>query len=291
MINIDVHKQLSDAEGIMKLHVNVQIEEGSFIALYGPSGTGKTSLLRMLAGLLTPDHGNITIGAETYFNKKDKINLSPQKRSIGLVFQEFALFPHMTVQQNLETAQQKHDAAFINEIIGIMELQNLANRKPSMLSGGQKQRVALARSIVQKPKLLLLDEPLSALDHAMRAKLQEYLKKIHSTFKLTTIMVSHDIGEIYKLADQIIQIKRGKVIQFGTPEEVFGFKVQSGKFKFFGEIISIQKEDIIYVVSVLVNGEIVRVVTNEVEAKSFTIGDRVLIASKAFNPIIKKVST
>ncbi|WP_268124930.1 ABC transporter ATP-binding protein [Roseivirga pacifica] len=290
MIELKVRKTLLSHQGKMELDVDLQIGKGDFVVVGGKSGAGKTSLLRMLAGLLNPDSGTIKVADKTWFDKSQKLNLSPQQRQLGFVFQDFALFPNMTVRQNLEYALKKGASTnIIDELIDMMELGELESRKPDTLSGGQKQRVALARSLVQKPKILLLDEPLSALDPEIRAKLQDYLSKIHKAFELTTIMVSHDITEAIKLADRMIELDNGRVAKSGTPAQLFGDAKLSGKFQFTGIVLAIESQDFLNILSLVVGKEVVRVVVDESEAKKLSPGDKVIVASKAFNPIIKKL--
>ena len=290
MISIDIHKELSGPTGKMELSIQTEIPAKSFVTLYGPSGSGKTSLLRILAGLLKPNKGRIVLGNEVIFDSSQNINWSPQQRMIGLVFQDYALFPNMTVLQNLKIALPKNsESSVINELLQVMELSALIDRRPDTLSGGQKQRVALARALVAKPKVLLLDEPLSALDLTMRQKLQSYLLTLHNKYQLCTILVSHDIGEITKTSDLILKINEGKIVQKGEPHEVLGYRNLSGKFKFTGEIIRIQEEEFIYIFHILIGNEMVRVVGDSESAKELNIGDKVVVASKAFNPIIQKI--
>lgn len=290
MIELKVRKTLLSHQGKMELDVDLQIGKGDFVVVGGKSGAGKTSLLRMLAGLLNPDSGTIKVADKTWFDKSQKLNLSPQQRQLGFVFQDFALFPNMTVRQNLEYALKKEASSnIIDELIDMMELGKLESRKPNTLSGGQKQRVALARSLVQKPKILLLDEPLSALDPEIRAKLQDYLSKIHKAFELTTIMVSHDITEAIKLADRMIELDNGGVAKSGTPAQLFGDAKLTGKFQFTGIVLTIESQDFLNILSLVVGKEVVRVVVDESEAKKLSPGDKVIVASKAFNPIIKKL--
>ncbi|WP_298503093.1 ATP-binding cassette domain-containing protein [uncultured Maribacter sp.] len=290
MIVLHIQKKLQSADGTMLLDLNLKIKKGQLVTLYGASGAGKTSTLRMFSGLLPPEKGNITVNKVTWFNSDKKINLKPQLRKIGYVFQDYALFPHMSVKQNLEFALQKNQPKdIIQELLTIMELDKLQNRKPDTLSGGQKQRVALARALVQKPEILLLDEPLSALDTEIRIKLQNYILRVHKKYHLTTILISHDIGEIYKLSDWVFVFQNGIIAQEGKPSEVFTDKKLSGKFKFKGEVLAIEKDDVVYIVSVLIFNEIVKVIAQESEIKNLSPGDTVLVASKAFNPIILKV--
>lgn len=290
MIELNIHKKLSTASGEMNLHFNGEIKSGSLTTIYGPSGAGKTSVLRMLAGLLKPDSGAITVNGETWFDNGKRINKKPQSRRVGFVFQDYALFPNMTVRENLEYAlESKKEAHIVTELIELIELGDLEKRKPETLSGGQKQRAALARAIVRKPEVLMLDEPLSALDQLMRSKLQDYILQIHKEYKLTTLLVSHEMGEVFKLSNEVIVLDNGIIRQQGLPAELFTSRQVSGKFQFTGEILNIQKEDIIYIISVLIGNSLVKVAADEREAQQLSIGDKVLVASKAFNPIIQKI--
>ncbi|MEH0153253.1 ATP-binding cassette domain-containing protein [Limibacter armeniacum] len=290
MIELNIQKRLNATAGEMQLQVNCQIEQGTFTTLYGESGAGKTSTLRMLSGLMSPDNGRITVNGKVWFDSEKRINLSPQQRSIGYVFQDYALFPNMTVQENLQFALAKGQPQnIIGELIEMMELGDLQNRKPTTLSGGQQQRVALARALVQRPQLLLLDEPLAALDIKIRLKLQDFLLKVHREYKLTTLLISHDIGEITKLSQQVMVLEKGKITRQGTPAAIFTDNHISGKFRFAGEILQIDKQEVVYIVTVLVQQNIVKVIAQEEEVKKFQIGDKVILASKAFNPIILPV--
>ena len=290
MIELSLHKKLLSPSGEMHLQIECAIEKGSFITLYGKSGAGKTTILRILAGLMEPDNGKLKVNNTTWIDTNKKIHLQPQKRKVGFVFQDYALFPNMSVKENLLFALNKgDDKKIVSELIEIVELGELQNRKPETLSGGQKQRVALARALVQKPELLLLDEPLSALDNEIRQKLQQYIIQVHREFGLTTILVSHDISEILKMSSQVLEIEHGKIIKQGTPLEVFTNKEVSGKFQFTGEVIAIEKQDFIFIISILIGKDFVKVIADESEAKTLNIGDKVLVASKAFNPIIRKI--
>ena len=289
-MKLKLHKRLHSTGGEMDLSMNFNIREGQFITLFGESGAGKTSVLRMIAGLMQPDEGVISVHDQIWYDSEKKINLSPQKRNIGVVFQDYALFPNMTVRENLQFALQKgQNHKVINELIEIVELGSLESRSPLTLSGGQKQRVAIARAIVQRPKILLLDEPLSALDAKIRIKLQDYLLDLHRSFGLTTILISHDVSEIFKLSDDVIKMKQGSIIKQGSPTDVFINQEISGKFKFAGEVLHIEKQEVIYVITVMIQSTIVKVVAQESEVTDLHIGDRVMVASKAFNPIIYRI--
>jgi molybdate transport system ATP-binding protein len=205
----------------MSLQFDSKIDSGEFVCVYGPSGAGKTSVLRMLAGLLTPDDGHIVTDNTTWFDKAKKVDLKPQLRNIGMVFQEYSLFPNMTVRGNLEFALKKESSAdIVDELLQLTELEQLQDQKPALLSGGQKQRVALARALIRRPRLLLLDEPLSALDSVMQAKLQDYILRVHQQFSLTTILVSHDVFEVVKMSKRVLILEEGTIKRDGPPREV-----------------------------------------------------------------------
>ncbi|UCD60525.1 MAG: ATP-binding cassette domain-containing protein [Flavobacteriaceae bacterium] len=290
MIKIDVHKKLRAFDSEMNFHIQCQIKKGELVTLYGESGAGKTSTLRILAGLLKPDKGEITINEASWIDTKNKIFLAPQKRNIGYVFQDYALFPNMSVLQNLEFASGKgQNKKVITELIEMMELGDLQNRKPQTLSGGQQQRVALSRALVRKPDVLLLDEPLAALDYKIRLKLQDYITRIHKEYNLTTILVSHDIGEIMKLSDRVFVLEQGKIVRQGIPSEIFSNQKISGKFKFIGEILKIEPQDVVLIVSVLIQNNVVKVIADKSEMQTLKVGDKVMVASKAFNPILYKI--
>lgn len=219
MIRIKVRHPLWSAAGRMVLELDMELQENELIAVYGPSGSGKTTLLRILAGLVKPQEGLIRFGEDVWLDTTKKIMVRPQERQAGLVFQDYALFPNMTVRKNLEYALEKGQSKdFVEELMRVMELEELGGRYPAMLSGGQQQRVALARALVRRPKLLLLDEPLSALDTEMRQRLQEFILRVHRSYSLTTLLVSHDAPEVIRLADRVVILREGKVVEIGVPE-------------------------------------------------------------------------
>ncbi len=212
MIKIEIQKSLHGSKGTMLLDIELEIFKGEFVVIMGESGSGKTTLLRILAGL-EKSEGNIWIEGKSWQG------LSPQKRSIGFVFQDYALFENMSVKENLLYVQKNHTLA--DELLALTELTSLSSRNVKMLSGGQKQRVSLCRAMMNKPQLLLMDEPLSALDTKMKIKLQEEIIKLHKAFGTTTLMVSHDNESSYLLADRIIILDQGKVIKDGVKDDVF----------------------------------------------------------------------
>ena len=289
-IEFCVSKRLHSAEGEIDLDVDVALAEGEFVTLFGQSGAGKTTLLRMLAGLTVPDRGRIAIGGEVWFDSERRIDLPPQRREIGLVFQDYALFPNMTVRQNLAFAlADKKPGSRVDELIDMMQLGALQQRLPATLSGGQKQRVALARALVRRPKLLLLDEPFSALDAATHIRLQDEILRLHHNFGLTTLIVSHDLGEVYKLSDRVLLIERGSISRNGSPAAVFTDRHVSGKFQFLGEVLAIEPDEVVYAVAVLVGNQVVTVIATAEEIAGIGVGDRVTLLAKAFNPMLLKM--
>lgn len=281
MIKIDIQKQLHGASGKMNLDVNLNIKQGDFIALSGLSGSGKTTLLRVLAGLEEAS-GNIKVDDEIWLN--DKITLASQKRKIGFVFQDYALFSNMSVEENL--LYVKKDKELANHLLEITQLKELAKRMPSSLSGGQKQRVSLCRAMMNKPKILLLDEPLSALDPSMRTKLQNEILALHKEFNTTTIMVSHDPSEIYRLSNKVIVLDNGKVINQGNAKEVLLKTQGSAKFSFEGELLEIIKVDVINIAIISIGQQLVEVVISNEEVKNLEVGQKVNVSTKAFAPTI-----
>lgn len=290
MIELELYKILKTSDGNLPLDVKIKINDEEFISIEGPSGAGKTTLLRLIAGLIEPSKGKIKVNEKDWLNTDKKIFLPPQKRNVGFVFQDYSLFPNMTVYENIKFALNSgSNGEHVNEIIGIMELETLKDRYPDTLSGGQKQRTALARAIVRKPKILLLDEPLSALDPEMRLKLQDYILKVHKLLNLTTILVSHDISEIFKMSDRVIRLNKGKIVSDGIATDVFREKYISGKFRFTGNVLKIEVADVVFIVSVLVGNNIIKVIAAKEEAENLYVGDKVMIVSKAFNPLIIKL--
>lgn len=202
-------------------HINIEIPNGTLVSILGPSGCGKTTMLRMIAGFETPDEGNI------YFDQDSVTKIPSNKRNIGMVFQSYALFPHMTVEDNVAYGlqQRKLSKAQIDQrvklVLETVHMSEFSKRKPKQLSGGQQQRVALARALAISPRLLLLDECLSALDKKLRVEMQTELRKILEESKVTTFFVTHDQEEAMTLSDFIIVMNKGIIEQMGTPLEVY----------------------------------------------------------------------
>ncbi|WP_369990278.1 ABC transporter ATP-binding protein [Pseudomonas xanthosomatis] len=202
-------------------NIDCQIERGEFVTLLGPSGCGKSTLLRCIAGLTPVDAGQILLDGQ------DIVPVSPQKRGIGMVFQSYALFPNMTVEQNvafglrMQKVKGEESQARVREVLELVELASFAARYPHQLSGGQCQRVALARSLVTRPRLLLLDEPLSALDARIRKHLREQIRAIQRELGLTTIFVTHDQEEALTMSDRIVLMNQGRIVQSGDAETLY----------------------------------------------------------------------
>ena len=292
MIQFTLHKKLHAADGMMQMNFSYAIGEGELVSIYGASGAGKTSILRMLAGFLNPDSGTIIFNDEIWFDASKKINVPPQKRNVGFVFQDYALFPNMNVKENLEFALQKGEPKnIIDELMNVTELEQLHTRKVQTLSGGQKQRVALARALVRKPVLLLLDEPLSAIDNELRTKLQDILLNIHRSYNLTTVLVSHDVAEIIKLSDKTIFLENGLLKKSGEPAAMFFPQTNNENFNLEGNVIKIEKTEKDYLVTVLAGNQIVKVKTTESEIKDLNKGDKIMLSSKVFEPVIQKINT
>ena len=290
MIYLDFLKKLYITHGEVLLKVQCSLKMRELITLFGKSGAGKTTILMILAGLTTPDFGIIKVQDSIWFSSKDKINIPPQKREIGFVFQDYALFPNMSIEENLLFALPKRgDKKHIEELLEIVELQNFRKVKPSMLSGGQQQRVALIRALVRNPKILLLDEPFSALDASMSQRLQEELLKIHQKFELTTFFVSHNLADVFYLSQYVLHLNNGVVDKQGTPSEVFLKDLPSGKFRQSGTIVEISVNGLVAIVRVLVGNWSIEVVVSKSEGENLKVGDLVLVSSKAWNPIIVKL--
>lgn len=198
---------------------SLSVEKGSFTTLLGPSGCGKTTLLRLIAGFLKPDEGRILI------NGRDVSDVPVEERRIGFVFQDYALFPHMTVKENLlfgfSHKEKKSQLSRVEEISASLELYELLERYPHELSGGQQQRVALGRTLMMKPEIILMDEPLSSLDAKLRLKVREELQEIQRNIGITTIYVTHDQEEALSLSSKIAVMNEGKLLQHDTPENVY----------------------------------------------------------------------
>ncbi|EDP8111127.1 sulfate/molybdate ABC transporter ATP-binding protein [Campylobacter coli] len=288
MIKIDIKLPINTAKGKKQLELNTCLKANEITAIFGESGAGKTTLLKIIAGLIKPEFGRIEVGNELWFDTQKNVNLAIQKRKIGFVFQDYALFPNMSVKENISYAATSKQKA--EELLSLMNLENLAKIYPKNLSGGQAQRVALARALAREPQILLLDEPLSALDFKMRSFLQDELVKILQHFKITTLLVSHDLAEIYKLSHRILELSDGKIIKDARTNEFFTSSNLSAKLRLSATLLEMKKSDILVIFTLLLNQDIVKITLSEEEFlksyKDVKIGDTLLLSIKAFNPII-----
>jgi len=272
--------------------INLNIENNEYFVILGPTGVGKTVILEIIAGLIEPDFGDVFIG------EKRITNLPPEERNIGMVYQDYMLFPHLNVEENivfgLKSRRVKKDEIryLLNNIVELFHIEHLLTRKTKNLSGGEKQRVALARALITSPQILLLDEPLSALDPQTKEKFIEDLKNLHKQLKTTTIHVTHDFNEAFSLADKIAIMKDGKIIQDGNSKEVFNkpnsdFVAQFTGVRniFRGEIV---KDDSDTYVSV--NGLKIRVATEKKGNVNISIRpEDILLSIKALDSSARNV--
>ena len=219
--------------------VSLTIRSGSFTTLLGPSGCGKTTLLRMIAGLETPDAGEIFLGSRCVFSGERGVSVPPEARGLGFVFQDFALWPHMTVFENTAfglraSGRTEHLAERVRQALAIVHLEELADRYPHQLSGGQQQRVAFARAVVTEPECILFDEPLSALDAQLRAEMRVELRELVTRLGLTAVFVTHDQSEAISMSDRIAVFSAGRLEQYDAPEAVYSHPATSFAAHFVG---------------------------------------------------------
>ncbi|MBB5019404.1 molybdate transport system ATP-binding protein [Chitinivorax tropicus] len=286
MIELSLQRRMRSPHGALELSLEGVIQPGECLAIFGPSGAGKTTLLRMLAGLIQPDAGRLVVDGEVWFDATRRIHLPPQRRSIGYVFQDYALFPNMTVQDNLTFAGATPQAAM--QLLAMVGLQALADRPPDTLSGGQRQRVAVARALARRPKLLLLDEALAALDRTTRHQLQLDLITWQRTLGITTLLVSHDLAEVIKMANRVWHIQQGRIVAQGPPQTVLLGPKTQGKFNLPADVLAIRQEDVVQVVTLLVGQDVIDVIGDGDELADLQPGDQVTVSIKAFSPILIK---
>ncbi len=220
----------AQAGNVQAVHgVSFEVPKGTFFTLLGPSGSGKTTILLCIGGLEMPDSGEIRLGEKVYFSDRQRIALMPEERGIGMVFQSYAIWPHMTVYNNvafplrfgINRVAAGEIKSRVKRVLELVQMDGLADRMATQLSGGQQQRVALARALGSEPDLLLLDEPLSNLDAKLREEMRVEIRRIQRTLGLTTIYVTHDQAEALSMSDQIALLRRGKIVQLGAPRELY----------------------------------------------------------------------
>ena len=241
MLKLNGVKKSYDGVTILK-DINLEIEEGEIVSILGPSGCGKTTLLNLILGITEADAGEII------FNGEDLTNVSMEKRGFNIVFQDYALFPNLNVYQNITYGLRNKPGIStqeeVEDFIRLLDLKPHLDKKIDQLSGGQKQRVALARTMVMKPKILLLDEPLSALDGVIKESIKERIKTIAQEMNLTTIIVTHDPEEALTLSDRVMIVNEGKIAQFGKPEEIIQTPKDNFVKKFILNQLEIKKNNI-----------------------------------------------
>lgn len=218
MIRIDVKQVLGD----LQMDINLSLPMQGITAIFGRSGAGKTSLINVLSGLTQPDDGVIALGEHVLFSQSKKINLPPEKRNIGYVFQDARLFPHYTVAGNLRYGSVHHDPEQFSAITELLGIEHLLKRYPASLSGGEKQRVAIGRALLSNPDMLLMDEPLASLDLPRKQELMPYLEKLTKEVNIPIVYVTHSLDEILRLADHMVMINQGKVVVSGHINSVWG---------------------------------------------------------------------
>ncbi|MBU1054091.1 MAG: molybdenum ABC transporter ATP-binding protein [Proteobacteria bacterium] len=222
MIDIHVEKK----QGDFRISAAFASGETGITALFGPSGAGKTSIINMVAGLLRPDKGHITIDGNCLFDSDNGINIPPEKRHIGYIFQEGRLFPHLSVLSNLTYGMRliKPAKRFVklDQVVELLGIENLLYRRPAKLSGGEKQRVAIGRALLTSPAILLMDEPLASLDETRKAEVLPFIIALTRNLSVPILYVSHDLEEIMTLADNVVLIEAGSAIATGSPEELIG---------------------------------------------------------------------
>jgi molybdate transport system ATP-binding protein len=286
-IRFKATKMLHTARGPQRFDLAFEARQGEILAISGPSGAGKTTLLLILAGLTATASGHITVGDETWLDSERHIHLPTRHRSIGFVFQDFALFPHMTVRKQLEFAMPANaDTHIINELLELMDLEALQHLRPALLSGGQQQRVAIARAIARKPRLLLLDEPLSALDDEMRGRLQDYILKARQRYHMTILLVSHHLPEIFRLADSVITLDHGRIVARGLPSHVFPHEKNSQAVHLTATIIRIIPAADSFLLTLACADTTIDLTISAAEAASLQTGQQVTFSATLLAPQI-----
>lgn len=271
LLNLNLQKKLHRTEGEQTLRVQLELDAGDFVAIYGPSGIGKTTLLRMIAGLSQADTGFLSVDEVFWFDKKKKLNLSPQKRKVGFVFQDYALFPNMTIWKNLHFANP--NAVLIQKLLKETNLEALKDQQPAQLSGGQQQRVALARALVVESPILLLDEPLSALDHSLRKNMQNLIAELHQSYQRTTLMVSHDIPEIISLANKLLVIGDSDTILYDNPKAYFEQENLLDEIEEIGIVLAIDNTEIVLQIGMKTK----KMFCTKERMKNIQVGDQIRI--------------
>lgn len=290
MSRVDLRLKKSFSDTRFDIDVDLSLPLRKITVIFGPSGSGKSTILRLMAGLDTAQSGAIHVNSRPWFDSGKGINLSPQARSTGFLFQDLALFPHLDVKANIGYALKgRKGIKGVMQMIEMTELTGLEDRYPHELSGGERQRVALARALIRSPDLLLLDEPFSALDAPVKKNLYNEIIRLHKTIGFTALLVTHDLAEAYRLADYAVTLRNGRVERNGSPEEVFLGKGLSTRIQIPVKVFAMESDEIHTLLTVEENGRTFRVFVDNDEAKNISIGDEVIVAAKASDALVFKV--
>lgn len=267
--SIDLFHSFPTLQGIQKIEANLQIPFGEYVSVSGISGSGKTTFLRLISGLIPPQNGTICWGDQVWHDTKNKQCIPPQERNIGMVFQDYALFPNMNTLDNIIFAcKEKVEKKYLQSILDTLGLDNYLTRYPHQLSGGQQQRVAIARALISKPALLLLDEPFSALDESLKKTVQSFIYEIHLQNSMTTLVVSHQISEIKPYAHRFLQFENEKLIDYPY--------IEKNNFTVQGIVISKEKsESEMSQVTLLYEGKTYQFPFPSSELEKIHIGDKI----------------
>ncbi|ADC88659.1 ABC transporter related protein [Thermocrinis albus DSM 14484] len=286
MIYLRAKKKLLGSKGEFWLDVELKIEDGITV-IFGPSGSGKTTILRILAGLEKPDEGFLEVDGEIWMDTKRGIYLPPYRRRVGFVFQEDTLFPHLTVMENILFGMDKKDKGRALQLLRKVNMEPLKDSYPYQLSGGQRQRVALLRAIARDPRIMLLDEPFSALDENMRSFLQEEVKALQRQISIPMLMVTHSVEEVFKMADRVYIIENGRIIKEGTPHEVFLPTQVSARMSFVATVLDVKEQGNLQLVTIKSDMGISQILCRDLSLK---VGDKIMVYVKAFSPSVEKNS-
>lgn len=283
MLEFDLTKQFGKGNSSFLLDVKARLPTGKIIGIFGPSGAGKSSFLRLLSGLEKPDKGYLKIKSEVWSDTTNRFFLKPQQRTVGYLFQAYSLFPNMTVAENLAFAAEKNiDPIQLKELLVATQLIDKKDQYPISLSGGEQQRAALARALVRHPALLLLDEPLAALDDAIRISLQNYILALHKRFQPTTILVSHDRQELAKLCDLVVELKAGKIVQMGSPALLFGdthtIDLTTGTFR----VLTLTRNEQNLIVELVAGNQKIKMALNNASWPELKSGDTIQLKGTEF---------
>ncbi len=284
MLEFELIKHFGKGKRRFLIDVKAALPTGKIIGIFGPSGAGKSSLLRLLSGLEKADNGFIKINDKLWSDTNKRIFLKPQQRAVGYLFQSYSLFPNMTVMENLTFAAEK-DTPFstLEKLLIATQLEEKKDQYPASLSGGEQQRAALARALIRRPSLLLLDEPLAALDETIRTSLQSYILSLHKRFQPTTLLVSHDRDELAKLCDLVIEMDGGKIIQTVTPNLLFGdtqtIDLTSNSYR----ILTLIRNKGQLIVEIVAGKQKIKLALNSASWPELKSGDTIQLTGTTFN--------